>query len=64
MWINLLRFQKNLTAFLLKIAYIKDKLVVIPENPYRLYIRDKLYYGAGGSFLLVSLENGDSLGCG
>ena len=41
-----------------------DKLVVIPENPYRLYIRDKLYYGAGGSFLLVSLENGDSLGCG
>ena len=34
---------KTYTAFILRIAYIKDKLVVIPENPYRLYIKDSLY---------------------
>ena len=31
-----------LTAFILKIAYIKDKLVVVSEKPYRLYIKDSL----------------------
>ena len=31
------------TAFILRIAYIKDNVVVIPENPYRLYIKDSLY---------------------
>ena len=29
-------------AFILGIAYIKDNLVVIPEKPRRLYIKNKL----------------------
>ena len=48
MWINLLWFWKILTAFVIKIAYIKDKLVVISEKPYRLCNRDSLYYTPGG----------------
>ena len=41
---------KTHTAFILKIAYIKDKLVVISEKPPRLYINDSLYYRPGGRY--------------
>ena len=34
---------KTYTAFILKIAYIKDKLVVISEKPDRLYIINSFY---------------------
>ena len=34
---------KSYAAFILSIAYITDKLVVILEKPYRLYINDKLW---------------------
>ncbi len=40
---------KTHTAFILRIAYIFDKLVVIPEKPPRRYINDSLNYRAGGS---------------
>ena len=33
---------------MLRIAYIKDKLVVVPEKPRRLYLGDNPYYGSDG----------------
>ena len=35
--------RERLTAFILRIAYIKDKLVVVSEKHRRLYNNDKLY---------------------
>ena len=40
--------RRLLTVFIVRIAYIKDKLVVISEKTRRLNIRDKLYDGSLG----------------
>ncbi len=51
------QFRERLTAFILTIAYINDKLVVVSQKPRRLYINDSLNYrSVGSSFMPLVLR--------